>query len=109
MPISIILIFLLSLSGLICRKYSISDTPCMYNKSSCRASSACERIRIPIDRASYRKTFKCAHGVPFVGRGYLKEIEDRAKCIPINCSKKHCNPFGNRNHETIRKTIAACS
>jgi len=38
-------------------------------KSSCRASPSCERIRVSIDRASRRKTFKCVHGVPFVGRG----------------------------------------
>lgn len=72
-------------------------------KSSCRASPACERIRVSIDRASRRKTFKCVHGAPFVGRGPHEEMLGRAKCIPIGCGKKRCSPLG---HEIIRELIA---
>jgi len=41
------------------------------------------------------------------GRAALEEILDRAKCILINRGKKHCNPLGNKNYETIRKSITA--
>jgi len=84
------------------RKCPISDTPCMYNKSSCRASSAC--VKEFASRSIEHRAEKRLNALTVCpsweeGCVALEEILDRAKCILINRGKKHFNMLGSRNQK----------